>query len=218
MEQPCHKCGQNVEEGVTFCPHCGAPQIRVLISEPAAAAIVHSASGESEVTNSSPTPEAVVPSGWSAVFRPSILAAGVASLLTVLRLYPAVAVITAGFLAVLFYRQRWPGSTIKAGTGIRLGALSGLLWFAIISIIGAVQVLYLHKGPEFRESLVKLVDQAIAQTPDPQTLSSLNFLKTSSGLEFLMIALLIFGLFVAIFLAIIGGVLGRSILGRGGKN
>ena len=37
MEQPCYKCRQLVEEGRPFCPHCGAPQIRVLVAEPVAA-------------------------------------------------------------------------------------------------------------------------------------------------------------------------------------
>ena len=35
MEQPCYKCGQTVEEGIPFCPHCSAPQIRVVVAEPA---------------------------------------------------------------------------------------------------------------------------------------------------------------------------------------
>ena len=37
MEQPCYKCRQLVEEGRPFCPHCSAPQIRVLVAEPVAA-------------------------------------------------------------------------------------------------------------------------------------------------------------------------------------
>jgi hypothetical protein len=29
MERPCYRCGANVDEGVSFCPQCNAPQIRV---------------------------------------------------------------------------------------------------------------------------------------------------------------------------------------------
>src|SRR5512146_1503001 len=32
MEHACHKCGAAVEDGVPFCPHCNAPQIRVMAS------------------------------------------------------------------------------------------------------------------------------------------------------------------------------------------
>ncbi len=35
MDHPCHKCGQSAEDGVPFCSHCGAPQIRVAMAEPA---------------------------------------------------------------------------------------------------------------------------------------------------------------------------------------
>src|SRR5437660_9980738 len=33
MEHPCHKCGQAVEDGIPFCSHCGAPQIRVAVAD-----------------------------------------------------------------------------------------------------------------------------------------------------------------------------------------
>jgi Spy/CpxP family protein refolding chaperone len=33
VEYPCHQCHATVEEGVAFCPHCGAPQIRVIVPE-----------------------------------------------------------------------------------------------------------------------------------------------------------------------------------------
>src|SRR5688572_9464475 len=29
MEHPCHQCGTSIADGVPFCPHCNAPQIRV---------------------------------------------------------------------------------------------------------------------------------------------------------------------------------------------
>jgi hypothetical protein len=155
---------------------------------------------------------------WSAAFRPCALAALVASALMALGLNPFVAMMSAGFLAVLFYRQRWPGSAIKALTGVRLGALSGLLWFAISSILEAVVVLFLHKGPEIRDELVKRINQTAAQTADPQVLAVFDRFRTPGGLELLMIFGLIFAFVASLVLGIIGGALGGNILGRGGKN
>jgi len=219
MEQPCYKCGQTVEEGVAFCPHCSAPQIRVVIAEaPPDAVVLPALSGAAVLPHSLPPPPVMLALGWSAAFRPCLLAALVASLLMTLGLNPFVAMLSVGFLAVLFYRQRWPGSAIKAITGVRLGALGGLLWFAISSILEALVVLFLHKGPEIRDELIKRMNQAAAQTTDPQALAMFDRLKTPGGLEFVMIFGLIFAFFASIVLAIIGGALGGSILGRGGKN
>ncbi len=33
MDHPCHKCGHSVEDGKPFCSQCGAPQIRVAMPE-----------------------------------------------------------------------------------------------------------------------------------------------------------------------------------------
>jgi hypothetical protein len=219
MDQPCYKCGQTVEEGVAFCPHCSAPQIRVVLSEaPPPAVALSTQSGAAALSDAPPPPPVMLALRWSAAFRPCALAALVASALMALGLNPFVAMLSAGFLAVLFYRQRWPGSAIKALTGVRLGALSGLLWFAISSILEAVVVLFLHKGPEIRDELVKRINQTAAQTADPQVLAVFDRFRTPGGLELLMIFGLIFAFVASLVLGIIGGALGGNILGRGGKN
>jgi hypothetical protein len=218
MEQPCYRCGQVVEEGVAFCPHCSAPQIRVVVSQPAPEAILSTPAGTVTLPQAAPAPPVVLPLGWSAAFRPCALAALVASLLMALGLNPFVAMLSVGFLAVLFYRQRWIQSAIRPLTGIRLGALSGLLWFAISSILEAVVVLVMHKGPEIRDELLKRIDQAATQTTEPQALAMFDRLKSPGGLELLMIFGLIFAFIASIVLAAIGGAIGGSILGRNQKN
>jgi hypothetical protein len=213
MDQACYKCGQMVEEGVPFCPHCSAPQIRVIMAEPPAQPVL-----ATDPASAIPSPPAgasiVLPMAWSAAFRPCALAAVVASLLMSLGLNPFVAMLSVGFLAVAFYRHRWRGSAIKPAAGARLGALSGLLWFAISSILETTAVLFLHKGPEIQQELLKRIDQAASQTSDPQALVILDRFKTAAGLEFLMVFGIIFALLAAIALAVIGGALGGALLGR----
>jgi hypothetical protein len=151
---------------------------------------------------------------WSQALRPCALAALVASLLMSLGLNPFVAMVSVGFLALVFYRQRRPEIMIKAATGAALGALGGLLWFAMSSILEALIVIFLHKGPELRNALLAKLQEAASQTSDPQVLSVFARLKSQGGLEFLMLTGLVFAFLASIVLGGLGGALGSAILGR----
>lgn len=218
MDQACHKCGQRVEEGIPFCPHCSAPQIRVIVAEPPAAAPILATEPASAMASAPAGTAVMLPVAWSAAFRPCILAALIASILMYSGLYPFIAMISVGFLAVVFYRQRWPGSAIKPAAGVRLGALSGLLGFAISSLFQAAMILFLHKGAEVRDQLMKVIDQAATRTSDPQAIEMLQRFKSGDGLELLMICLLIFLLLASVLLGVLGGALGGALLGRNNRS
>lgn len=222
MEQPCYKCGQLFEEGRPFCPHCMAPQIRVVVAEPVAAAAPFSESAVvSQAQPALPATETVpvlaLPMRWSQALKPCALAALVASVLMLLGLNLFVAMFSVGFLAVVFYRQGQPGAEIKAWAGARLGAISGLLWFATSAVLEAIVVLVMHKGPELRKALMDAINQASSRTSDPQVIAVFDRFKSPDGLEFLMVFFLIFGFFTAIVLGAAGGALGGSVLGRRNK-
>src|SRR5580692_2954197 len=215
MEQLCYKCGQRVEEGVPFCPHCTAPQIRVVIAEPPALAFAAATAQDSTALPASQTvPVLALPMQWSQALRPCALAALVASLLMSLGLNPFVAMFSVGFLAVVFYRQSQRAITIKTSSGAALGALGGLLWFAMSSIFEALVVIFLHKGPELRNELLAKIQQAASQTSDPQVVAVFERFKTQGGLEFLMLMGLVFAFLASIVLGSLGGALGGAILGR----
>ncbi len=218
MEQPCYKCGQGVEEGVTFCPHCAAPQIRVMVAEPPPAALSGAAADvlppASVFPASETLPGLAVPMHWSQALKPCALAALVASILLSLGLNPFVAMLCVGFLAVVFHRQGRPGIPIRPGTGARLGAIGGLLWFAMSSILEALVVLVFHKGAEVRQNLLQVIDQAASRTNDQEVLAMLSRLKTPQGLEVLMIVGLATVLVAAVVLATLGGALAGTIFGR----
>ncbi len=221
MENPCYKCGQTVEEGIPFCPHCSAPQIRVVIAEPTpplAFAAATTSPDSAALPASQTIPVLAVPMHWSQALRPCALAAVVASLLMYLGLHPFVAMFSVGFLAVVFYRQRRPGIVTKATTGAGIGALAGLLWFAMSSILEALIVIFLHKGPELRSTLLEKLQQLSSQTSDPQVLAMFERFKTPGGLEFLMLTSLFFAFLASLVLAGLGGALGGAILGRRNKS
>jgi hypothetical protein len=219
MEHPCHKCNQPVEDGVPFCSHCGASQIRVAIAEsPPAAAYSSEDAGISPVSPTLLPPQDIrrlsVPVVWSKALRPCALAAGTAILLMALRLYSPVALLGAGLLSVVFYRRHNPGIAVKAAVGARLGALSGLLSFGMSAILGTVVVVFLHQGPEIRNQLFEKIDQAASQTSDPRTVALLEQLKTPSDLAVIVLS----SFFLAIVLASIGGALGGAFCSRGDRS
>ena len=218
MEQSCYKCRQAVEEGTAFCPHCSAPQIRVVIAEPATPLAYAAAGAESQDSTALPASQIVpvlaLPMQWSQALRPCALAALVASLLMSLGLNPFVAMFSVGFLAVVFYRQSQRGIMIKTSSGAALGALGGLLWFAMSSIFEALLVIFLHKGPELRNELLAKIQQAASQTSDPQVVAVFERFKSQGGLEFLMLMGLVFAFLASIVLGSLGGAIGGAILGR----
>jgi hypothetical protein len=218
MEQPCYKCGQTVEEGVPFCPHCAAPQIRVVIAETAPQPLTFAgamAQDSAALPASQTLPVLALPVRWSQSVGSCALAALVASILMVLGLHPFVAMPSAGFLSIVFYRQRRPSEMrLKAATGAALGALGGLLWFAMSSIMGALIVVFMRKGPELRVALLAKIQESASQTTDPQMLSMFERFKTPAGFEVLILAGLVLAFFSSIVLGGLGGVLGSAILGR----
>lgn len=218
MEHSCYKCAHELEEGRPFCPHCGAPQIRVLVAEPVVAAPMAEMAAIPQPPPTLPASQIVpvlaVPMHWSQALKPCTLAAGVAAMLMLVGLNPFVGLLAAGFLAVIFYRQGRPEAALRPGTGARLGALSGLICFALASVVEALLVLVLHKGAEIRQALLTAINQAATRTSDPQALAMFERFKTSEGLELLMVLGIVFGLLAAVVLAAISGAVGGAVLGR----
>lgn len=219
MEQPCYKCGQVLDEGRPFCPHCGAPQIRVLVVEPAAAGAF------GEIASTSPPPVALpasetvpvlaVSGPWSQALKPSALAAIVTTVLMFLGLHPLVAMFSAGFLAVVFYRQAGSGVAISAGSGGKLGALGGFFCFAFLALLVAFAAMVPELRAKFRDEVLANAQKwSAAHGGDAQVQAALDQMKTPEG----FVMMLIFGgillLACSIVLGALGGALGGGIFGR----
>jgi hypothetical protein len=222
MEQPCYRCGQTVDEGIPFCPHCSAPQIRVMIAEPVPAAAPMAdvaVPAQAEALPASHTvPVLALPMSWSDALRPCALAALVALVLVFLRLYPFVAMGCAGFLAVLFYRQRKPDRLINPRVGARLGILSGFLFFGAIALL----LTLISTGQDFRAKLsaqiLESAQQFAAAHPGyPEVQAAIEQLKTPEGMVRTLVTGCILFLVFSLLLAAVGGALGGAILGRRDK-
>jgi hypothetical protein len=220
MEHPCHSCRQAVEDGVPFCQHCGAPQIRVATVEPLLASESAGAEGQSprdlEAFPTTPHVSSVAsPIPWSNALPACALAAAIAAVLMALGfMAPFLAVVGAGFLAVGFYRRRNPGVLIKAGAGARLGAVCGLLCFAMSAVLEALALAMFHKGAVLRDKMLEAIQQAGSHTTDPQAVAMLDYLKSPAGMAAMMVFVLIFAFVAFVVLSSLGGALGGILLGR----
>ncbi|HYM74413.1 MAG TPA: hypothetical protein VE377_00420 [Candidatus Dormibacteraeota bacterium] len=223
MEQPCYKCGEVVEEGRPFCRHCAAPQIRVVIAEPLpipAPATDAATTAPSQPSVKLPASESVpllaAPTQLSHALKDCAIAALVASLLMSLGLNVVVAMLSAGFLVIVFYRQGRPGLPVKASTGFRLGVFSGLLCFGLSTLLAAlaatVPELRAKTHDQFIEGAQKWV--ATYYPHDPNFQAALERLKTPDGFIAAMILGGVVLLILSILLGGLGGVLGAIVLGR----
>ncbi len=218
MDHPCYKCAQLVEDGVPFCAHCGAPQIRVALPDPPPATVPSAAEaatqGNPVLPGSPNAPLAYLPTRWVGTLQPCALAALISVLLIALGLNPFVAMLGAGILAVIFSRRRSPEMVIKAGTGARLGAISGLFCFGMSAALEAIVVAVFHKGPEVRNAMLQVIQQAAAKSNDPQVTAALDYFKSPQGLAVMLLFALVSAFFASIILGSIGGALGGAFLGR----
>jgi hypothetical protein len=218
MEQPCYKCGQAVEESVPFCPHCRAPQIRVVVATPVPSPAVSAGVSEaSQVSAALPNSSSVaLPTHRVHFLKSAALAALVASILASLRLNIFVSMLGAGFLAVVFYRQQMPGIGIKAAVGARVGALSGLLFFVYFAAVAAVASAFL--GTNIREQILDNAQKwAASRPPEPQIQAALEQLKTPAGFIVAFVVGCVILLVVCVALASLSGSLAGVILSRRDK-
>ena len=210
MEHSCYQCGAVVEEGITFCPQCNAPQIRVTAGE----------------TFSAPSDRLTPPADrrdippvaavqWSYALPAAALAGLIAA---VLMLIPGgafgVGMLAAGALSVMFYRRRNPVAHVTPGMGARLGALSGALGFGIFAIFTAIEMLIFRSGPQLRDALLQAIQQSAARSSDPQAQQVLEYLKSPQGLALMMVlGFMMMGL-AFLICSSLGGALAAALLRR----
>jgi hypothetical protein len=212
VEHPCYQCGASVEDGIPFCPKCAAPQIRVALA--GAAGTPAEAVGAAAAAYASHVPPFEI--DWRRALPASLQAGLIAAILMIIPLGASfgLGMLAAGFLAVIFYRRRMPGSNLRPGKGAQLGAASGALGFVIYGIFTAVETMLRGTGNEVRKALVAAVEQAAARNPDPQAQQMMQYLKTPAGLTLVMILglMVMFCLFVVV--SSLGGALGAAMLRR----
>lgn len=224
MDHSCYKCGHSVDDGKPFCAECGAPQIRVAMPEVLApVGVGNISSSETPVLSLDPAhssgslsiPAFSTKIEWPWALRACAVAALIAALVMAVGLIvPLLAGLGAGFLAVMFYHRRNPAWSVNARSGARLGAVCGLLFFAISAVIEAVAVALFHAGEQVRQKVLEALQQAAARATDPQVQSALESLKTPEGWAAMLILGLVFWCLLSVASGSLAGALTGAFLGR----
>lgn len=167
MDPLCHRCGNSLAEGETFCRHCGAPQLMVEAADPAVPqqpAI--RLRGETHAVD------------WRAAILAALLVAIPVGLLSALTKSSSLFPIGGGFAAIALYRRRAAAFTdgrIGWRVGSILGAASAFVACAAWGAQLLVERYLLHHGAAidqiFRSAAQQEVDAMMhasaAQGPQP---------------------------------------------------
>jgi hypothetical protein len=214
MEHPCHKCGHNVEDGRPFCAQCGAPQIRVALTQPAAPT---SGTSLADLATTGPTEPSALSPGivWPVAIRACAVSAVIGAVLTVFGLMvPLLAALGSAFLAVNLYHRGNPAWLVNARSGAQVGAVCGMLFFAIGAIFESIAVAFFHGGGELRQKMLDALQQAASRSNDPQVQAAFERLKTPEGIALMLVLGLIFLFIVSIAAGALAGALTGAFLGR----
>jgi hypothetical protein len=215
MVAHCHRCSGVLEDDASFCPHCAAPQLRVVppeeTGEPASGA-VHTFVRDRRSID------------WRSVIRLALWIAIPVGLIAPV-FFPLV--IAGPIVLISMYQRRQPGTPLNGKAGFRIGTLLGLL-AAYISAFGLAgwQLLErysLHQGSTLDAQFAMQVQQSAEATQRMAQGNSMNAQQARAMLDFFLspdgrvtytffyTAVLAFGI---VLLAGLGGMLGARLTRR----
>jgi hypothetical protein len=215
MTLPCHRCGATLSASELYCPECGSPQLKFAQQE--------------EGGNGSGTrPAGTIARSHGISWKDAILAAlmaavpaGLLSSISVLSMGCCVWVVGGAVAAIFLYHRRAPGFLLETRSGVRIGAIAGLI-AAYSSVIGtalwrAFDRYALHQGDaidQFYESVIQQSTIIVQTNPEAQAQwhSYVHFLMTPDGkAAYTLINAATTSLGIVLFSAI-GGALGVRLL------
>lgn len=187
MQEYCLNCGGDLpgpSRDTPFCPHCGAPQLKLALELQTPEPEETPASATTGM-RPPPRPHAV---DWRMAIRCAAAVAGVAGLLAVVALRvpvltPATILwaVSGSLITLALYQNRRPSARMDAGIGARIGAMVGVclgVGLALpVAVAGVVARFGLHAMASFDADMATLqgvVQQAMQQsaknsgTPLPQ--------------------------------------------------
>ena len=154
-------------------------------------------------------------SSRNAAFRAAMNAGVVAAILSSIADGSSVfAFPLAGFLCVLLYRKRITAGAPTPGIGFRLGAIAGLVGFAILILLKTVLILGFHAQNILHDELIQFLRDAQSRYTDPQMRQSADRLMTPEGLAFFMIFVSAFMCVLLVLLSGVGGAISAVLLRR----
>jgi zinc-ribbon domain len=218
MSSLCHRCGASLGASELFCPNCGSPQLKF--------------SQQAETDNAwAARPINAAPRAEGISWRDAILAAllvaiptGLLSAVTVLSWGCCLWIMGGAVLAVVVYHRRAPAFLLEIRSGLRIGAIAGLIAAYSSLIATAAWRVFarfvLHQGnglDEFYAAVIQQTNTMMQGNPDVQAQwhSYVQFLLTPDGRAAYTLMSAASTSAGIIFLSILGGALGvRLVAGR----
>ncbi len=211
MEPTCHRCGETLVADELFCPHCGAPQLRVEESESVLA-------GQDGTLQQSLDRAADI-LRWRSAITTALYVAAPVAVLAALSSLGAFVVFLGGFLTVYLYRRRTAAPT-DGRIGWRIGGLTGVIsaifWLAVEAFAMLFQRYAMHQGATIDSTFQSAVKSAITTmnqenpTFQHQVPWFAHFWLSPAGIATLYLTgITIFALSM-IFFSALGGALGGS--------
>jgi hypothetical protein len=185
MTPLCHRCGATLSASELFCPTCGSPQLKFARQD-------EEESGYAGVRSPGKPPRAQGISWKDAILAALVVAipTGLLSSVSVLAWGCCLWVVGGAILAIVLYHRRAPGFLLETRSGVRIGAVSGLIaaysWVIATSLWRFFARYVLHQGQaidQFYEDVIKQSTAFVQVSPDVQVQwnSYLHFLMTPDG-------------------------------------
>jgi hypothetical protein len=169
MNLLCHRCGANLSASELFCPNCGSPQLKFAQQE----------EGESGWGGRPPgTPPRAQGISWKDAILAALFVAvpaGLLSAVSVLSWGCCLWVVGGAVLAIAVYHRRAPAFLLETRSGVRIGAVTGLIAAYSCVIATAIWRVFarfaLHQGSaidQFYESVIQQSTALVQTNPEAQ--------------------------------------------------
>lgn len=219
MEITCSRCHQTVQEGQSYCPTCGLPQL------------VYAAEGLPGQAGPEQRNEPIRDASevdWKPALRAATMLAVPAgllcSLLSPVGIFGVLLMAMAAYWAVVIYVRSQRPAWITIGAGARIGLVTGVLggWTAAATTGATLFAtrFFFHNGKVFDNFWLDFVNQQMAQQwatmgVDVTTITLLRtWLLSPEGRAGFLLGGVLFLVVGLLFFAIGGGALGARLLAR----
>jgi hypothetical protein len=170
MNLSCHRCGASLSASELFCPTCGSPQLK--FAQP----------DEAETGYPAGRPLGAPARAQGISWKDAILAAlvvavpaGLLTAVSVLSWGCCLWVVGGAVLAIVVYHRRAPAFLLETRSGVRIGAVTGLIAAYSSVIATAIWRVFarfvLHQGDaidQFYDAVIKQSTQLVQSNPDAQ--------------------------------------------------
>jgi hypothetical protein len=207
-----------MEEHTTFCPSCGAPQIKVatpedsLTNQPSTPPLPP---GTPDSVQPPALPLQLVPAGqiqWKKFRRMALLLSVISGAALVFLGPIGVLVLLADVvIAVSRYRRYHPGP-LFASHGARLGAFAGFLSFIIALILSIPLVV--RNSSEIHRQILVAIQQRTAGNPDPRAQQLGQWMATNQGMWTFIVFSMVLALILCLVLSSATGALTAAFSGN----